>query len=403
MTAPRRLFRRLVGSHLALTACISLVWAFLLFGFTFLVEDYAHTTVVSAALEGEVPLRVWRAEDAPHEVRALADGRPDGVRELDVADRESHVGLGTDADGTRWIAVLDLQEVQSDWWIAARLVGGILLLSVGALAVGWVVARRTVAPLERLTARLRSSQPPTPEDLARDAGDDEIGFLARELARFLDERERALAREREFLRDASHELRNPLGVLQGALELLRETGPGDAPVFEERLNRLGRSVERMRGTVEGLLDLARQENEAAYAAGAPLDTTVADLIDEFEAAASGDVRFRLRIDGVPAGRPELWIVILRNLLDNALHATEQGRIDVHLGSHRVSVDTGRGMDAALIEDVTATFRRGPSSRGFGLGLAIVQRLARRLDWELEITSSDRGTTVALVKNGAGRP
>ena len=69
-------------------------------------------------------------------------------------------------------------------------------------------------------------------------------------------------------------------------------------------------------------------------------------------------------------------MILRNLLENAVQATDSGSITVRLDTLEVSVqDTGRGMDPELIARVTDSFVSGAPSRGFGLGLAIVQRLA----------------------------
>ena len=150
------------------------------------------------------------------------------------------------------------------------LAASLLVISLGAVLLGVRIARRTLAPLEKLTRDLREGRrPPAPVPVDADVTEDEVAFLARELERHLREREQALVREREFLRDASHELRNPLSVLHGGLELLRETGQGDAATFRERMDRMERSVARMRSTVETLLHLARQESAAAPASRLP--------------------------------------------------------------------------------------------------------------------------------------
>ncbi len=273
-----------------------------------------------------------------------------------------------------------------------------MVFSLLSMAVGVVVARRTLAPLERLAAKLDPEQPPpTPEEWRADAGDDEVGVVARQLARYVEEREAALQREHEFLRDASHELRNPLSVLHGAVALLRETGAGDAETFSDRLGRMDRSVQRMRRTVEGLLTLARLESEAAAVAGRPLGLTLADLIDESSRLVRDEVEITTEVGVHPPGPLELWIVVIRNLLENAAAATEHGSIHVAVGPAGVSVrDTGKGMDDELLRRVSSAFVGGPGSAGFGLGLAIVHRLAKRLGANVEIERRASGTLVSVL-------
>ena len=312
------------------------------------------------------------------------------------------VALATDDEGTRWIARLAVGEIEQDRRLAAALATAMLGLSILALVVGYVTARRTLAPLERLAARFgEGGDSPKPEKLRREAGDDEVGLLAVELARFLEERESALAREREFLRDASHELRNPLSILHGQIELLREPGAGHAAGFPERLDRMERSVDRMQRSVEVLLHVAREESAAVQRPESPLDEVAADLIAEFADEAPPGLQIGMHTEGTPEGSPPLWLVILRNLLDNALRATPRGSIEVLLSPNRVRVaDTGHGFESGLCQDVTQTFVHSAHSPGFGLGLSIVVTLAKRLGWELKLHSSERGTTVQLVRSEA---
>ncbi|MEM7305424.1 MAG: HAMP domain-containing sensor histidine kinase [Planctomycetota bacterium] len=407
MTAPgRSLLPRLVWSHAGLTALVAFCAALTLYAGYFLLEDRAFGSVVRASVErardgAQAPLGAWRLDGAPDELRAATADLPDGVHELEREGVERHVALATDEAGVRWVAVLEAGEVERDRWLAAGLAGSVLLLSLLAVGVGYAVARRTLAPLERLAGQLRpGATPPSPAALRRDTSNDEVGLLADRLAHFLDERENALAREREFLRDASHELRNPLTVLQGAIALVRDEGTPDSARLGDRLGRMDRSVLRMRRTVEELLTLARQESEAAPAADRPLTDAVEELLDELRSGAARGVELRLNASGEPAGPTPLWLVLLRNLVDNALAATDRGSVEVQLASDRVAVrDTGRGMAPELLRSGTDAFVRGDGGTGFGLGLAIVKRLADRLGWALRIESggSAGGTVVELVR------
>ena len=417
-----RVLRRLLWSHLGIAGVLGGGGALVIFALFALVEDASYRSIVRSTLERGVavaetardprdplsfvhapnlPIRLWRLAEAPEDIRALAGELADGLHEDEAEDRERHLGLATDGAGIRWVAVLETSEVETDLRLATALAVGVLVLSVVGLGVGYLVARRTLAPLERLAAQLDpEGEEPRPEDLVREAGDDEVGLLARQLARYLGEREEALARERDFLRDASHELRNPLSVLHGGVELLRETGPGEPADFAERLDRMDRSVARMRRTVEELLQLAREESAAAPAADRPLEESLSELVTDLRAEAGSEVELRLDLRGQPPGSPGLWLVILRNLLDNAVRATSEGRIDVLVDTDRVCVrDTGQGIAPELLERVTEPYVGGTAGSGVGLGLSIVRRLAERLGWEFRVDSSKNGTRVELAPRG----
>ncbi len=392
-----RLLVRLATSHALVTGAVGLLAALTMMGLVYVTEDRVYESVVASALEDPVaPVRVWVESDAPSEIVALTGARPDGIWEADSEGRELHLGVTTLPGGERRVAALESGEVGPGRALAFVLAGCMIGLALLAAGVGASLARKILAPLEALSSKLDDSPTPSPRDLRAMASDDEVGKVAHRLARYLDEREAALVREAEFLRDASHELRNPLSVLQGAVATLRETGPADGAALAVRLDRMDRSVTRMRRTVEGLLTMARQESAAIADLGASLEESVEDLVEDGRLQASAGVTVVLEFDGSPPGPAELWIVILRNLLDNALAHTEEGSIRLAVSTDRVQVrDTGTGMEPELVDCAMDAFEGGSKSHGFGLGLAIVHRLTRRMQWSAEITSSKSGTCVAL--------
>jgi signal transduction histidine kinase len=321
---PSGLIVKLATSHALVTGAVGLLAALTMMGLFYLIEDRVYESVVQATLQNATkPVQVWAEGDAPPEIKALTHGRTDGVWEADPDGRELHLGLSTLSNGERRVAALESGEVSPGRalpLIVAASMAGLALLAAG---VGAGMARRILSPLEVLSSKIGEDAPtPSSTELRSIAGDDEVGRVARQLARYLEEREAALAREAEFLRDASHELRNPLSVLHGAVATLRETGLADEGALTLRLDRMERSITRMRRTVEGLLTLARQESAALAEAGASLEESVEELIEDSRLQAKAGVQVHLELEGLPPGPPELWIVILRNLLDNALAHTD---------------------------------------------------------------------------------
>ena len=404
----RRLVQRLTLSHALATTTVAMVAAAVVYAVAFFGEDDAYARIVRALLERasadqgapDSPLFVGPLREASEATRRLATTLPDGIHEADSEGFERHFGLRTDSTGTRWVAELSTGELESDHWLALSLALGVVLAFAFAIGAGYVVSRRSLDPLERLAQRFAPGTPtPTPGELRAHDRDDEIGLLAEELASFLEQQEQALAREHQFVRDASHELRNPLSVLHGAVQLMRATGVGDAQTQAERLARMERSIARMRRTVDELLALARQESALPARARRPLSDTATELVEDFEARVGSHVELRLETNGFPSGSPDLWWIILRNLLDNAARATERGSIEVSLSPTCVTVtDTGAGIASARLAPIVRSFRGHNARPGQGLGLGIVQRLSERLGWSVALTSSLEGTRVKLTKD-----
>jgi signal transduction histidine kinase len=91
-------------------------------------------------------------------------------------------------------------------------------------------------------------------------------------------------------------------------------------------------------------------------------------------------------------------MVIINLIQNAFHHANEGKITVHICNSRITVsDTGAGIAAGDLETITQPHIRGNSSRGFGLGLAIVKRLCNRFGWHFEIESElGQGTKAQLI-------
>jgi len=287
--------------------------------------------------------------------------------------------------------------------ITALVSGGVLGLGV---LVAFVVAGRVLAPLRDLTETARTI---TETDLTRRLrvrGNDELAQLARQFNAMLDRLDHALASQRMFVSDAGHELRTPITIVRGHLELL-----GDEP--QERRDTLALvddELDRMSRFVDDMLTLARAERTDFLALG-PVDLDL--LTDELvaKATALADRRWTLdaRATGVVTADRQRLTQAVMNLAGNAVQHTEDGD-PIHLGSalrdgHALLWvrDHGPGVAAADAERIFDRFARAGSARrrsdGAGLGLAIVRAIAEahggRVVLESATSGPDRGATFTL--------
>ena len=205
---------------------------------------------------------------------------------------------------------------------------------------------------------------------------------------------------RDFVANASHELRSPLTVISGYLETLSQDPALDrdlqGPVAEMR-----RQAERMTAIIRDLLELSRLEETDEVVGGESLDVAalISMLRKDVMARASHpkDVRARIDSDAHLIGdEPEIHSAF-SNLVDNAAKYTPpEGSIEMRWwvddeGAHFSVTDTGMGIPAEHIPRLTERFYRVDAGRsrstgGSGLGLAIVKHVLQRHGAELEVQS-----------------
>ena len=224
----------------------------------------------------------------------------------------------------------------------------------------------------------------------------------------ISERERRERAQREFVANAAHELRTPLSVISGSVEML-EAGAKEEPEERDRfLANIGRESQRLGRLARALLVLARAESRAESPRLEPVD--LRSLIER--AAETLPVRPEVQVAvEVPEGlealaQPELAEQIVLNLADNAAKHTLRGKIVLaarEAGDDEVAIevsDTGPGIGDAEREAIFDRFHRGSAPRdgeGFGLGLAIVRQAVRALGGRVELESEPgRGTTIRVL-------
>lgn len=285
--------------------------------------------------------------------------------------------------------------------VGAIVWGSVLIV---ASAVAWVVAGRVLAPVRVLsdTARLISET-----DLSRRIpvhGSDEISDLSRVFNGMLDRLEHGFVTQRSFLDDAGHELRTPITVIRGHLELMS----GDPQERRETVAIVTDELDRMTRIVDDLILLARAE-QPDFLRPAPVDLDILTAEIFAKVKTLGDRRWQIQETGhgiVLVDRQRLTQVLM-NLADNAVHQTESGG-SIVLGSRlsdgevRMWVeDSGPGIPHHQRERIFERFARLESSRRSpgtaGLGLAIVQVIVKAHGGRIEVESEPgQGSTFTVI-------
>ena len=288
----------------------------------------------------------------------------------------------------------------------ALLIGGPLALLLASLA-GYGLAAAALRPVESMRREAEAVSAAEPgRRLSLPPAQDEISRLGETLNVMLGRLESALARERRFVSDASHELRTPLSALRTELELAlrRERTPEE---LQAALRSAAEETDRLSQLAEDLLVLARAEGGELPVRLEQLSAReVLDGVRERYARRAADVQRPLELlveDGLSVSVDRLRVEqALGNLVENALRhgggtilleaRSADGRIELHVQ------DEGAGFAPDFIADAFEPFSRGDparSSQGAGLGLAIVDVIARAHGGTAHVANVDGGADVWL--------
>jgi signal transduction histidine kinase len=341
--------------------------------------------------------------DLPAQLRGLAPG----FHSLSHEGRDELVYVVQDAPA-RLVLVFRRDAVHdSALLFGTVLVALVLLIIYSTTWLTYRASRRAVTPVVALARAVRDWDPDAPDlsalDLDRLPGnvDHDATALAGALRTFGQRIEEFVERERNFTRDASHELRSPLTVIKVASDVLADDD--QLPPFARRsIGRIRTATRDMEALIEAFLILARESDTGLPEEDFHIDGLVIDEIEFVRPLLDNKpVELVLRRENsfcVHASSRVLSVMI-GNLLRNACQFTEQGRVVVTIGRNFVRVeDTGVGISD---EDLSKVFTsnlgvdRGPNG-GHGVGLTIVKRLSDRFGWPLVLDSMlGKGTTATI--------
>lgn len=368
-------------------------------------------------------------DDAPH--RRMGGDPPvrldkDAAFLASIADQSEPVhGSYKTASGTIVYALIPVQvagdptrgalvSIQFRNEVAAPLYSSLGIFALaGALAVmgagiaSWVIAGRVLAPVRQVRETAESISETDLRGRIDVVGRDDVAALATTFNRMLDRLETAFATQKQFVDDAGHELRTPITVIRGQLELISDD-PADR---RETIALVTDELDRMGRMVNDLLVLAKSE-QPDFVVFAEVD--LADLVVDALSKVSMLGAQHWVLDELAEGRikadGQRLTQALMQLASNAVSYTPvDGTIALGSrlvlgGSHGDRLflwvrDTGTGMDKEAQQGIFARFHRGSSPRqasGAGLGLAIVQSIAHAHGGSVAVESAPgTGTTFTM--------
>ena len=268
---------------------------------------------------------------------------------------------------------------------------------------GWLLARRALRPVDRMTeAARRISAEHLHERLESTGSDDELDRLATTLNDMLGRLDAAFRQVRQFSADASHELQTPLTILKGELEVALRA-PRSPDEYQRVLASALEENERIARLVEGLLLLSRADAGVLRMDRQPVDLAalVAEVGDYAQVLAEAQgvaLEFKSVAPITIQGDREHLRRLLLNLVDNGIKYTPAGgRVTLTLQRDggwvalRVA-DTGIGMGPEELERIFERFYRAPEAveqgkEGSGLGLCIARSIAEAHDGRIHVESS----------------
>ncbi len=324
--------------------------------------------------------------EVPEDLRALEPGihesEEDGEGEEAEEGEGIHFGVFDTSHG-RLYFVIDLSDIEQLEVLLTQFLAAIVVLGTALSGwLGWLLAGATIAPVRRL-AQAVEALPVQPQrtELASSMGLDELGRLALAIDAYQARLADADATEREFFADASHELRTPVTVVCGAVELLLEEPAADAGL-RRRLQRLDRGVRELTELLDVLLGLVRKR--APEIAEVDMNSMLRVCA---QAVTDGSGPERLWVDIEADGALQIpyreALLILHGIIRRLLPPDPAGRLSLRARRSMLELEFRADVDVCVGNEPETGAR---SDRR--LGLTLIGRLAERLGWQIDEVVTD---------------
>lgn len=355
-------------------------------------------------------LQTWHGEasQVPESVPESLAGLATGFTEL--AEMPGKLVYVSERDDQRLWLLFDKGGVSElALWFGLVPLAGVLLALYLSTWLLYRLSNRAVSPIIWLARQVEAVDPKDPcsshlSDLDLDEmpgePNGEVLALADALKAYERRHQSFVERERNFTRDASHELRSPLTVIRAASEILLG---GELDDFSRKAaEKILKSSRDMEELTSAFLLLARESDTGLTKADIDLNQFARDELERVEDLVSGKPvtvnvveHSHLRVHSAR----QVLSVMVGNLLRNACSYTDEGRVEVIIGADSIAVeDSGEGISQELLDKIFDPYYRGQRSErgGHGVGLTIVKRLSDRYHWPLKIKSTlGVGTKVCI--------
>ena len=280
----------------------------------------------------------------------------------------------------------------------------------GSILIGYVITRKTLNPINRMIESVRNiSASDLGLRLNADGPDDELTELARTFNSMLDRLEEAFYRQQQFVSDASHELRTPISVIKGYVDLLDRWGKEKPEIRDEAIEAIKNEVSNVKSIIESLLFLARGDSEEvevnkelfsvnSLIKNISRETTM--IVDDI------DVNYNLPEECSFFGDKGLLKQMIRIFIDNSVKYTSSGgeiNIKAVIKEQQLVLsieDTGCGIPEEDIPHIFERFYQVDEARsageGIGLGLSIARWIIDIHQGSVQVTSREgEGTKIEV--------
>lgn len=356
-------------------------------------EEIAATLARNKQLPDDLPMHITAFHgfsNIPKQLQHHVDGSGPGVFEI--------------SEGDYHVSIVDMQSQESLLYVffevgsikATEMFESIMLLAIAAIGcififLGWILAKfvssRILGPISELAHGVQSLSPgdETISYLPYKASD-EIGVLTEKINQLLKRTAEFARREREFTSHASHELRTPVTVIKGAVQILKQRSEGNEHESRDPLSRIERGITDIEMLIDTFLLLARQEQTVMVSQQCNLRDIAHSVIESHRyLVAAKEVEITLtESSACTISAPQALVSIaLGNLVRNAFQYTRHGIVSIMIKPDTVIIsDSGPGII--------------PDKADKGIGLTIVRRLCERMDWKLQLDENMGGGTVARL-------
>jgi len=309
---------------------------------------------------------------------------------------------GSDPQRFTVVMAMPLSVVEKQWRaLVNACAAGIPVVLALAIGGGWLLGRHGLRPLARMAEQAREITAQTPDArIDVPSAGAELDDVAGSFNRVLERLNTALATQRRFMADASHELRTPVSIMRTAADVTLGQPHRDEAEYRDALTVVSQQSSRLARLVDDMLVLARADagGYPIVSAEVDLDAVVGDCVRELTPrAAAKDIRVTSRLEPISVTADEALLRrMFVNLLANAVTYTPPGgAIDVTMAPRPGAVavhiaDTGPGIAPVDRERVFERFVRLDPARaegGAGLGLSIARWVAEAHGGHVDLLSS----------------
>ncbi len=233
----------------------------------------------------------------------------------------------------------------------------------------------------------------------------EFSILQKSFKNMLSRLEEQSQSQSNFVNNASHELKTPIFVLKGYVDMLNDWGKNDKEVLDESLIVLKKEIQNMQDLTEKLLFLAKSKNLVVEKKSVNLDTILKETIDNLNFAYPDQLINYSSVEIFIDSDDALLRLLFKNLIENAIKYGNNSPVNVILEKGRkikvIIEDFGLGISKEALPHIFERFYREDEARNreiksYGLGLSIVNEILSLLDIDIQVDSElGKGTKITL--------